>query len=202
MLYNIDINEALEVDMKKIRTTCRKGETTAEYSKLGEVDSLRKNVLRFILDKHKQDMILFIDTNNGIRSFTKEKLKEAMTVCNLENIIEEVSKPERKLIGISVPLKKREKKDSDKVYIALASIDEYSDLNVLYDRLLESLDYALFASAGKSPEELISHFRRGPEDVLFNKTMFDFTFYDSVLIKRMRIDNEDRELVELIEKYR
>lgn len=188
--------------MKKIRTTCKKGETTAEYAKLEDVDSLRKNVLRYILGKHGQEMTLFVDTNNGIRSFTKEKLIEAMNACNIKYIIEEVSQPERRLMGISVPFKKREKKDSAKVFIALASIDEHSDSGDLYDRILGSLDYALFASAGKSPEELISLFRRGPEDVLFNKTMFDFTFYDSVLIKRMRIDNEDRELVELIEKYR
>ena len=188
--------------MKKIRTTCRKGETSVEYVKFSEVDLLRKKVLRYITESRANKITLFLDTNNAIYSLSEEVVKQAMSTCGIEHIVEEVAQPERKLMGISVPFKKSGKKDSDKVYIALASIDGNTDLDTLYTGLLQYLDYALCGSGERSPDELINLFRRGPEKALFNKDIFDFTFYDSVLVKRMRIDSEDRELVELMNNLR
>ena len=184
--------------MKKIFIRCKKGETTADYQKCERIDTFRKSVLRFMCSQKNGNKSVFIDTNNGLRLFTQKELKDTMDSLGVGSLVEETNKEERKWMGVSIPFKKS-RTSEEKRYIAVMSLNDDTDSDRLYDSLLRYLDYALFDAGDMPISETIAHLRRAPENFLFNKDILEFTFYDSIFIKRMRIDEENRGLVDLME---
>lgn len=184
----------------KIRISCKNNETTAEYSRLDNSDSFRKSILDLMIE-YFVSSILYVDTNNGTGFIEREDIKKVMDQCEIDCAIEEIEPVQQKFLGFAMPFRKNKKKETKSAYRVIASMSREVDADKLYSSFLRYFDYALCSGIDKKPEEIIFMFRRGIEDVLFNKEIIENTFYDSIVVKRLRIDMINEKLADKLKRY-
>lgn len=183
----------------KTRISIKNGETSAEYSRLKTKGALRKGVLVYLLEEAKYKCVLYIDTNNGLEKVDKKNINEILNKFASSHVIEEVKSTEKKLMGVSMPfVRKKNKQAAKKDYRMVFQISSNEEAEKLYDSLLYKFDYALCMGDELQPEKVFNILRKGAVEVLFNKEIFSNTFYDSIVVSRMRIDKEDEELKKMI----
>lgn len=186
----------------KVRISVKDRETSAEYSKVKKVDFLRKTILDFMLEDSGSRCILCIDTNNGIGTMGEEEIVKVLEDCMIDFNMEETKPAEGRFMGFAMSFAKKKTRVNKKVFRVVASVNGNTDHGKLYDGLLKHYDYALCYGNESGLEKVVALLRKGVEGVLFNKEVFERTFYDSIVVKRMRVDSEDKNLINLLNRLK
>jgi len=186
----------------KIRISCKNGETSAEYSRVDEFHKLRKTILKFLLFNTEARKIIYVNTNNGIKTSNREEMEKVLEKTGNEYSIEEINVVEQKFLGFAMPFRRRKKEQAKRAFLITALVDKETDADLIYDGFLCKFDYALCAQESENLGDVHALLRRGAENILFNKQIFMSTFYDSIVVRRMRVDIIDRKLEEELKSIR
>ncbi len=181
----------------KIKINKNDKEMTADYIREGKVYLLRYNALKFLFDKFGGDMYVFVNTNNRKRKAPNQNIEKKLDNLNLEYRTEPAEKKVKKMIDLSWAFKPKEKDMSE--YVVLVKLTDLSNLENLYDDLLQYYDYGVGCGAKKPLDAVFNIIKHDASKALFSKEYFQLTMYDSIIFYRMRVDAPYEDLLNYIE---
>ena len=185
----------------KVKMIKKDAELIIDYVQEKNVYLLRYKVLKFLSEKYKGNLTVFINTNNKRNKAPNQNAEKILNKFDLDFRCEVTEKKRRALIDLNWLFKKNEKeKDMSENLILLKMTEE--DLENLYDDLLQYYDYGVGCDAKKSLDGIFPLVKADPSKVLFNKNYFSSTLYDSTIFYRMRMDSPYEDLVKFLEKYK
>jgi hypothetical protein len=173
----------------KIKLIKRKDELIIEHFKLKDSNSLRYDVLKYVLDNISQEVVLFIDTNinKGNEKVANDSIEMIVSKFCDEYEIRKITETGRKLFGIS-SLFNNKKKPQKTERIIVVKLKKEKLQRSFYDQMLKYYDYGIGIGATMSASQLCCLYCDEYEEILFNKNVLKKTIYDSVLFSRVRAD--------------
>ena len=172
----------------KIKIMKREKDYIVEYAREKNMHELRLKVLEFLVQNSEGAVFLYIDTNSKMEYISIKAIGQLLDECGIQYRKEPVEKAKRGAFGFTNFLKSNKKNKNLPENIILAEVQKNAPLRDLYDKFLRFYDYALGIKPAKKMDELILRLKMDATDVLFNKDVFTNTLYDSIVIKRMRMD--------------
>lgn len=172
----------------KIKIIKREKDFIVEYAREKNMHKLRLLVLDFLVQNSEKPVFLYIDTNSKTKHMPIEAIEQVLAECGIRFRKEAVQKAQRGAFGFTDFLKSKKNSKNLPENIILAEIQKNESLKYLYDKLLCFYDYALGIKPAMEMDELILRLKMEAMDVLFNKDVFNNTLYDSIVIKRLRMD--------------
>lgn len=158
-------------------------ETRVNYINMGDPTEFRKTYIKYYLHQYER-CVLAINTNIIDEAVsTQDYIKKVESAFKEKNITYKIqlipNTGERKLLGIPVGTKK------DKAYMVLADMTT-QEFEMLFDQLLEKVDYMIGFNMDQSFEELVHEFENDYDLFLISHPAFEHTLYDSYLIRSVR----------------
>ena len=172
----------------KIKIMKRETDFIVEYAREKNMHELRLKVLEFLVQNSEGPVFLYIDTNSKTEYMPIEVIEQVLNESGLKYRVEPVGKAQRGAFGFTNFLKSKKKNKNLPENIILAEIHKTVELKNLYDKFLHFYDYALGIKPAKEMDELILRLKTDAMGLLFSKDIFSNTLYDSIVIKRMRMD--------------
>lgn len=153
-----------------------------DYFRVEDPQFFRYNLIKGIL---KGDNLIFsIDTKLMQSSADSEnfckKLEDYFERRNILFFIRRAAKKEKKLLGIRVGEQK------EKEFLVYFLINEEDLDQEFYHMFLSTSDYLIGVNPVKVFEKIMRDIDAYGTEVFFHKENFEYTFYDSALIKRAR----------------
>ncbi len=184
----------------KLKVQKRKNDIILEYFHMKDVNSLRYNILKYVIDSFNEKILLYVDTNNKIEIMFSDNIKKVLEDNGVVFKYEPVESAKRGVLGFR-PFFRNDKKNKMNEAMFLAEINKDTPLKNLYYGFLKDYDYAVCINPEKDIGELILRFKMDAYDVLFNKEYFQNTLYDSIVAGRMRMDAPYDLLLKYYEEY-
>ncbi len=172
-------HKSLKVSIK----TKKNGEVFTDYCMAAQPAVFRYHLLKSIINDMATDMTVMIDTSRR-RETKTDLLDEAyLSQMHLRYAVLPVYANPGQFFGISLNLIRQKAEMKEKRMIFELTGDAFS--KPLFDKLTDC-DIAIGFGREKSFEELCAHWMTEGEGILFDRSFFKDSIYDSVIYTRLR----------------
>lgn len=168
----------------KIRKDKQSGETRLEYYKIADKASFRFETLKKILNGIS-DIIIMVDTNQRTHSIPIEDIERFLEQSNIEYSKIPMEANKTNFFGLPIDLSFK-KKTKSKEYLIILHISFEQFTRDLFDSILYNYDFAVGIGSKKPFDEICESLRADAAGVLFNRSYFEESIYDSVLCTCLR----------------
>lgn len=153
-----------------------------EYAMVANQPSFRFCLLKNIIESMDLDVTLFIDTNQRVEPKPIEQVEDGLRQMNLRYNSTLVPSNPRKFFGIHLSLNNNRPMNEHKIVLELSGNAFPKELF----EVIKNYDIACGFGSKKPFEELCGDFRLNNGLVLFNKTYFQESVYDSIVCECLR----------------
>lgn len=180
----------------KIKVMKRENDIIIEYSREKKPNDLRYKVLDFLVKRTEGKIFIYVDTNSKVKAMPIADIENILKASDLSYECEAVESSKRGVFGLKQMIKPNKKNKRLIEHIIVIEVPQGTDLNEIYYKFLCNYDYALGIGSDKPLGELTLRLKSSAIDVLFNKEILSNTVYDSIVIRRMRMDSPYNDLAD------
>jgi hypothetical protein len=171
----------MKVKIRKVKHT---GETHVEYYNVANKASYRYEMLSRII-RGKPDITIVADTNQRINDLPVDEAESLFKQLNIKYAVMPTEVNKTRYFGLPVDLVFKNKQKT-KEYIIALHISPEQFTRELFESFLQNYDFAIGIESKKPFEEVCESLRMDAGEVLFNRSFFEESLYDSILCSSMR----------------
>jgi hypothetical protein len=169
----------MDVTIRKDKQT---GDTYVEYYKVHDKSLFRYSVLKAIT-KEEPDITIIIDTNHRLSGTQSIDCESFLNQAGITYLMLPTEANKSRYLGIPIDFM-RKKKAEERIIIFHIVPEQFT--RELFDSCFENYDVGLGIGSKEAFGDYLGYHLLSLDDVLFNKSYFEKSIYDSVLCSLMR----------------
>lgn len=164
-----------------VRKDKQSGEMTVEYFRVSDKYTFRFELLRRIL-QNETDITIILDTNSQAQKRSDAQIEETLARLNLQYITKPLEANPTAFFGVFI--RSKTKKIYKKLIVLSVSPEQFT--RELFDSLLSGFDIAIGLGKQRPIEEIAEYLKLDVDEVLFHRTYFRQSVYDSIICTCLR----------------